>query len=111
MLCLLKAVDHSSTLSLEHLFRTMLSIVSLAVLAAGPVLPDPVPAAIYRHVPDRIQYAQETLANRPRWVRLHNSHPLKPLPKSLLGLTSPISNAIPTGHRPTESTHVPASAV
>ena len=111
MLCLFeRVITHQPV---EHLlkFRTMLSIVSLAVLAAGPVLPDPVPAAIYRHVPDRIQYAQETLANRPRWVRLHNSHPLKPLPKSLLGLTSPISNAIPTGHRPTESTHVSASAV
>lgn len=69
----------------------MLSIVSLAVLAAGPVLPDPVPAAIYRHVPDRIQYAQETLANRPRVLLAERPFPkaLKPYLDAKLAVPAP----------------------
>ena len=46
----------------------MLSIMTMAVIAAGPLLPDAVPAAIDRHAPNLIQHAQEPLANRPRWV-------------------------------------------
>ena len=66
----------------------MLSIMTMAVIAAGPLLPDAVPAAIDRHAPNLIQHAQEPLANRPRWGEQMSAPssgqlPVTPLPKSL----------------------------